>query len=166
MVRNSAMASQFSYLPVALGNMSKSYFSSKKSGAARICFIAVCTLVFAGCARHHSYIDPNGNVITVGHQPIWGPKQVQQESVIVSQIPTHVEGAKVVATAPAANANTVVGVVNPAIPEAVIVNAQPSKGAEPGLTVTGAGSATNSAAADAPPTQISGGIKPSAPKTD
>ena len=130
--------------------------------------VSAILLSSPGCAKNHSYIDPNGNVVTVGHQPFWGPKQVQNPSVVVSPIPTHVDGAKIVATPPSSNSNTVVGVVNPAIPEAVVVN-QPTPaagGSEPGLTVTGTGATTNAAPADAPPTQISGGITRSAPKTD
>lgn len=132
------------------------------------CLLASLLIFSPGCAKNHSYIDPNGNVVTVGHQPFWGPKQVQQQAVVVSQIPTHVDGAKIVASTPSANSNTVVGVVNPAIPEAIVVN-QPtpaSGGSEPGLSVTGAGTSSNVAPADAPPTQISGGIPRSAPKTD
>lgn len=132
------------------------------------CLLASLLIFSPGCAKNHSYIDPNGNVVTVGHQPFWGPKQVHQQAVVVSPIPTHVDGAKIVASAPSSNSNTVVGVVNPAIPEAVVVNQQaPVAGSsEPGLTVTGANATSNAAPADAPPTQISGGINRSATRND
>lgn len=123
-------------------------------GLTRAIRILGCLLIIAGagCARHHTYIDPNGNVTTVGHQPFWGPSRVPNQTVVASDVATQVQGGKLVAQAPN-QGQAIVGVVNPAIPEAVIVQ-NPGNGStsEPSLSDTGP------AGANAPPTQITGGI--------
>lgn len=116
--------------------------------------ISIAIVSGQGCARHHTYIDPNGNVTTVGHQPFWGPSRVPNQSVIAADVSTQVQGGKVVSSGQTQGQAIVGGVVNPAIPEAMIVQnpGNPSSGGEPVLSNTGA------ANADAPATQISGGI--------
>lgn len=122
----------------------------------RVCplLISVTIVLGQGCARHHTYIDPNGNVTTVGHQPFWGPSHVQNQSVITADVSTQVQGGKIVSSGQTQGQAIVGGVVNPAIPEAIIVQnpGNPSASGEPILSNTGA------ANADAPATQISGGI--------
>ena len=113
-------------------------------------------LIFAGisgCAKNHYYIEPNGQVTTVGHQPFWGPTRVNPDPVHLTEVPTTIAGAKVVSSAHSSGSATV-GVVNPAIPEAVVVQQPVNAGstAEPGLVSSGASS-------DAPATQVSGGVK-------
>lgn len=119
-------------------------------------WVCLFTVTLVGCARHHTYIDSNGNVTTVGHQPFWGPSKVNQDTVVMSNLPTQVQGGKVI-SAPVQSQNTLVagGVSNSTIPEAVVVQhpgnlGVPSPG-EPGLSDTGV-------ASGAPATQVSGGI--------
>ena len=111
----------------------------------------------AGCARNHYYVEPNGQVTSVSHNPLWGPKKGSPQAVVVAEIPTTVAGAKVIQSPHNQMATSVAGstVVNPAIPEAVVVQ-QPANGgstAEPGLVNTGEGSTASTG------TQVSGGIK-------
>lgn len=135
-------------------NPLKSLATCAKS--ARALLIAALGLS-AGCARNHYYVEPNGQITTVSHNPFWGPQKGTQQVVQVAEIPTTVAGAKVV-SAPQQQIVTSGGgstVVNPAIPEAVVVH-QPSNGgssAEPGLVNTGEGSTASTG------TQVSGGIK-------
>lgn len=122
------------------------------SRAIRFAF-AASILASGGCARNHYYIDPNGQVTTVGHNPIWGRTKVTPETVQVTEVPTTVAGAKIVSK-PSSQTAIAGGVVNPAIPEAVVVQqpAGAANAAEPGLLNTGDESGASS-------TQISGGIK-------
>ena len=56
-------------------------------------------LIFAGvtgCAKNHYYIEPNGQVTTVGHQPFWGPTRVNPDPVHLTEVPTTIAGATVV----------------------------------------------------------------------
>lgn len=134
--------------------MSKFNTPSLLAGSHVIRFaFAVSLLASGGCARNHYYIEPNGQVTTVGHNPIWGRSKVAPETVQMTEVPTTVAGAKIVSKPPSQTA-IAGGVVNPAIPEAVVVQqpAGAANAAEPGLLNTGDGSETSS-------TQISGGIK-------
>lgn len=120
-------------------------------------FLIPALCLSTGCARNHYYVEPNGQVTTVSHNPFWGPKKGTQQAVQVAEIPTTVAGAKVI-SAPQQQIVTSGGgatVVNPAIPEAVVVH-QPTNGgssAEPGLINTGESSTASTG------TQVSGGIK-------
>jgi len=106
-----------------------------------------------GCAKNHYYIEPNGQVTSVSHQPFFGLKKNAPDTVQMAAAPTQVQGAKVITVSPAAPVQSAqVGVVNPAIPEAVVVQPPANQGviAEPPL-VNGAQGANG--------TQISGGIR-------
>lgn len=106
---------------------------------------------FTGCAKNHYYIEPNGQVTSVSHQPFFGLKKGTPETVQMAAVPTEVQGAKVITVAPAAPVQSAqVGVVNPAIPEAVVVQPPANQGVlgEPPLMNGGTTG-----------TQLSGGIR-------
>ncbi|MBI1324703.1 hypothetical protein GC170_16165 [bacterium] len=110
---------------------------------------ACCSLF--GCAKNHYYIEPNGQVTSVSHQPFFGLKKNSPETVQMAAVPTEVQGAKVITVAPSAPVQSAqVGVVNPAIPEAVVVQPPANQGVlgEPPLINGGSNG-----------TQVSGGIR-------
>lgn len=124
----------------------------------QICLM-IAFIASSGCARNHYYIEPNGQVTSVGHQPFWGPTRGTPAAVQMAEVPTTIAGGKVVASAPTANSATV-GVVNPAIPEAIVVQQPANAGSvsEPGLV-------TSSGSEDTPATSVSGGVKKIAKST-
>ncbi len=108
-----------------------------------------------GCAKNHYYIEPNGQVTTVSRDPIFGLKKQSPAAVQVVAAPTEVQGAKVITTTPAPGVQSAqIGVVNPAIPEAVVVQPPAAQGVvnEPPL-IDGTAGANG--------TQVSGGIRSS-----
>jgi hypothetical protein len=121
--------------------------------------LLIAFVATSGCARNHYYIEPNGQVTSVGHQPFWGPTRGTATPVQMAEVPTTIAGAKVVSSAPTANSATV-GVVNPAIPEAIVVQQPANAGAaaEPGLI-------TSSGSDDVPATSVSGGVRKIAKST-
>lgn len=139
-----------------MSKISKSFANSIRKRS-RPVLLQSCLLIsfFAasGCARNHYYIEPNGQVTSVGHQPFWGPTRGNPAPVQMAEVPTTIAGAKVVASAPASNSATV-GVVNPAIPEAIVVQQPANAGSvsEPGLV-------TSNGSDDVPATSVSGGVK-------
>jgi hypothetical protein len=117
--------------------------------------MAVAAAGSFGCAKNHYYVEPNGQVTTVSRDPFFGIRKQSPETAQVVTFPTEVQGAKVIATTPAPGVQSAqIGVVNPAIPEAVVVQPPAAQGMvnEPPLLDGTAG---------ANGTQISGGIRSS-----
>lgn len=107
----------------------------------------------SGCAKNHYYIEPNGQVTSVSHQPFFGLRKHSPEAVQMAAVPTEVQGGKVISVAPAnPGMSAQVGVVNPAIPEAVVVQPPANQGViqEPPLV---------NGSLDSSGTQVSGGIR-------
>jgi hypothetical protein len=116
-------------------------------------FLALCvSLGGFGCAKNHYYIEPNGQVTTVSHQPFFGIKKQSAQTAQIVEFPTQVQGAKIIASTPATQ-SAQVGVVNPGIPEAVVVQQPANAGtvSEPGLIAPNV--------SDNSGIQISGGIR-------
>lgn len=119
----------------------------------RAASIGLAMVAFAGCAKNHYFVEPNGQVTAVSHQPLFGLKKHTPEAVQMTAVPTEVHGAKIITVNPPPTVQSVQsGVVNPAIPEAVVVQPPVNQGlpAEPPLVNGDAG--TNG-------TQVSGGIR-------
>lgn len=150
-------------MPRLLPNRPRTGSNPHTTGPGRVALscmlLASLSTSFFGCARNHTYIEPNGQVTTVSRDPLFGLRKQSPETVQMAAVPTEVQGAKVVTISPApAGQSSQIGVVNPAIPEAVVVQPPASRGAvsEPPL-INGA-AATNG-------TQVSGGIRNAAPSS-
>lgn len=150
-------------MPRLLPNRPLTRSKRTTSGPGRVAF--TCMLVIGssfsclGCARNHTYIEPNGQVTTVSRDPLFGLRKHSPDTVQMAAVPTEVQGAKVVTVTPApAGQVSQIGVVNPAIPEAVVVQPPAARGtvAEPPL-INGATGANG--------TQVSGGISPAGPSS-
>ena len=131
-----------------MSRFSKSFANTIRTKS-RPVLLQICLMIAfiasSGCARNHYYIEPNGQVTSVGHQPFWGPTRGNPAAVQMAEVPTTIAGGKVVASAPTANSATV-GVVNP------------GSVSEPGLV-------TSSGSEDTPATSVSGGVKKIAKST-